>query len=67
MIFACCFKVYSTVSSRRFGCDLSDARGKGYLSRPMHTNTINKHLEDAELTPALKSLVTQSSLPLRGR
>ena len=64
-IFACCFKVYSTVSSRRFGCDLSDAHAKGYLSRPLHTNTINKHLEDAELTPALKALVTQSSLPLR--
>ncbi len=65
VIFACCFKVYSTVSSRRFGCDLSDAHGKGHLSRPMHTNTINKHLEDAELTPILKALVTQSSLPLK--
>lgn len=31
----------------------------------MHTNTINKHLEDAELTPILKVLVTQSSLPLK--
>ncbi len=65
MIFACCFKVYSTVSSRRFGCDLSDAHAKGYLSRSIHTNTINKHLEDAELTPFLKTLVAQSSLPLR--
>ena len=64
-IFACCFKVYSTVSSRRFGCDLSDAHAKGYLSRSIHTNTIIKHLEDAELTPFLKSLVTRSSLPLR--
>ena len=65
VVFACCFKVYSTVSSRRFGCDLSNAHGTGYLSRPMHTNTINKHLDNAALTPILKALVTQSSLPLR--
>jgi transposase len=64
-IFACAFKVYSTFSSRRFGSDLADAHAKGYLSRPMHPNTINKHLEDAELTPILKALVERSSLPLR--
>jgi predicted nucleic acid-binding Zn finger protein len=32
MIFAMAFKVYSTVSGRRFMTDLRDAHGKGYLS-----------------------------------
>src|SRR2546423_13775697 len=30
MIFASAFKVYSTVSGRRFMCDLKDAHGKGF-------------------------------------
>src|SRR5438105_7581938 len=33
MIFASKFKVYSTVSGRRFMCDLKDAQGKGFLMR----------------------------------
>lgn len=41
VVFACAFKVYSTVSSRRFACDLNDAHGRGYLSRPLHPNKIN--------------------------
>ncbi len=30
-VFAMTFKVYSTVSSRRFTCDLEDATAKGFL------------------------------------
>src|SRR5437879_6763850 len=37
-LFACTYKVYSTVSSRRFACDLNDAHEDGYLSRPLHCN-----------------------------
>jgi SWIM zinc finger len=33
MIFAAVYKVYSTVSSRRFMCDLKDAWVKGYISK----------------------------------
>ena len=40
MVFAVCFKVYSTVSARRFTCDLADAHSKGYLSRTPHFNSV---------------------------
>jgi len=64
VIFACVFKVYSAISSRRFGSDLLDAAEKGFLSKPMHPNRINALLEDPNLTPIFRKLVTTSSLPL---
>jgi transposase len=64
VVFACCFKVYSTFSSRRFGTDLDEAVEKGYMSRPMHPNKINCHMETEALTPVLRDLITRSSLPL---
>src|SRR5438034_2924462 len=33
MIFTAAYKVYSGVSSRRFGTDLEEARARGYISR----------------------------------
>ena len=36
MIFSACFKVYSTVSGRRFMSDLRDAQKKGYISKVPH-------------------------------
>ena len=65
VIFACAFKVYSTVSSRRFACDLADAHERGHMSRAMHPNKVNAYLEMPELTPILRRLITLSSLPLR--
>jgi transposase len=65
IVFACAFKVYSTFSSRRFACDLNDAHAKGYLTKPMHSNKCNTHLENPALTPLLKSLITRTSLPLK--
>jgi transposase len=59
------FKVFSTVSSRRFMCDLRDAHEKGYLSKPIHYNSINNYLETKEFTPILQDLIGRSSLPLR--
>lgn len=64
ILFACIYKVYSTFSSRRFGCDLLDAQKKGYLSKPMHPNKTNCHLENSKLTPILRRLITATSLPL---
>ena len=32
-VFSACFKVYSTVSGRRFMTDLTEAHGKGHISR----------------------------------
>ncbi len=65
MVYAACFKVYSTFSGRRFMTDLKDAHVKGYLTRMLHYNTIAKYLEMPELAPLLQELVTVSSLPLK--
>jgi transposase len=65
MIFASAFKVFSTVSSRRFACDLQDAHERGYLSSLMNSITISRYLEDERMTPILTNLVIQSSLPLK--
>ena len=65
MIFASTFKVYSTVSGRRFMCDLKDAHGKGYMMRAPHYNSISRYLENPTLTPFLRELIEVSSLPLQ--
>jgi transposase len=65
MIFATTFKVYSTVSQRRFICDLQDAHAKGYISKVPHFNSISNYLESETLTPYLKLLIEESSLPLQ--
>jgi transposase len=64
VIFAACFKVYSTMSARRFMSDLRDATQKGYLSRLPHFNSIFNALENPELTPILRAMITETSLPL---
>jgi transposase len=65
MVFACALKVYTTVSSRRFACDLQDAYRGGYLSHLMNSVSVCAYLENEQLTPVLQNLVVQSSLPLR--
>jgi len=64
-IFAACYKVYSTVSARRFMSDLRDATAKGYLSRLPHFNSIFNYLENPDLTPILREMITETSLPLK--
>jgi transposase len=64
MIFAMAFKVFSTVSGRRFASDLKDAHAKGYLSALPSYNTIFRYFESEMLTPYLKMLVEESALPL---
>jgi transposase len=63
--FACAFKVYSTLSTRRFACDLEDAFTVGYLTRRFHPQHINALMEDERLTPLLTDMIIQASLPLR--
>jgi transposase len=65
VVFACAAKVYSTISSRRFGSDLDDAADRGFLTEPMHPNKVNCHMENPDLFPVLKELVARSALPLR--
>jgi transposase len=59
------FKVYSTVSTRRFMCDLADAHERGHVSQVVHYNSICRHFENPELTPILRDLITRAALPLR--
>jgi transposase len=65
MVFACALKVFTTLSSRRFACDLADAHQRGYLSNLMNSVSICSYLENDLLTPVLKELIVTSSLPLR--
>jgi len=65
IVFAVAFKVYSTVSTRRFMTDLRHAYDLGYISRPMHYNSICGYLQQETLTPVLHQLIEQSSLPLK--
>jgi transposase len=63
-IFAAVFKVYSTLSGRRFTSDLCDAHDKGYISRVPHFNPVLRVFEKEETTDILKSLVALSAAPL---
>jgi transposase len=65
MIFAAVYKVYSTMSSRRFMSDLKEAWCKGYISKLPNYNSINHYLDMAELAPLLQWLITRSALPLK--
>ncbi len=64
-IFSAVFKVYSTVSSRRFMSDLAEAKRRGYVSVMPNFCLIIRALESEELTPLLKELIIESSLPLK--
>jgi transposase len=64
-IFSACYKVYSTVSGRRFMSDLRAAQFQGYISKAPHFNSIFNTLDNPELTPILTALITESSKPLK--
>ena len=64
-LFAVCFKVWSTLSSRRFNGDLERAHELGHLSRMVHPNKVSCFMEDPELTPLLRAMIVRSSLPLK--
>jgi transposase len=64
-VFAIVFKVYSTVSQRRFMSDLREANRRGFIAKVPHFNSISNYLENPELTSVLQSLISKSSLPLK--
>ncbi len=66
-VFSVVYKVWSTLSTRRFDCDLQDAVQRGYLSRTLHPNKINCFICEPELTPFLKAALAwcRGSLPLK--
>ncbi len=63
--FSAAFKVYSTISARRFMTDLRDAQSNGFISHAPHYNSLFRCLESETVTPIIQSLITISSLPLR--
>jgi transposase len=65
MVFCVAFKVYSTISSRRFACDLAEAQAKGYIDKAPHFNSVLNYLAMPELTPVLKAMIAESAMPLK--
>lgn len=64
-VFSVVFKVYSTVSARRFMSDLEEAASKGYVAKAPHYAAISDILETPSLTPILKALIAESARPLK--
>ena len=64
VVFGLVFKAYSTMSGRRFTCELKEAESRGLICKAAHYNSAFRYLENSELTPLLKSLIEQSASPL---
>jgi transposase len=64
ILFGCVFKVFSTYSARRFSGDLKEAQKNGFIDSPIHYNTILRYFEYEAITPILKMMIEESSLPL---
>lgn len=65
VIFSAAFKVYSTISGRRFMSDLGYAQSRGYITKTPHFNSIYNYFEMPSLTPYLHELIRQSAQPLK--
>src|SRR6266446_7788080 len=65
IIFASTFKIYSTVSGRRFQSDLQEAKRRGFLSKMPSYNSVFRYLEAEALTPYLYELIAASAMPLK--
>jgi hypothetical protein len=64
-VFAACYKVYSTLSARRFMTDLRGAHEQGYISKcPCH-NSVLGVFENEDVFAVLKLLVERSAMPLK--
>jgi transposase len=64
-IFAAVFKVYSTVSGRRFMSDLREAEKRGHVQKAPHYNSIFNYLENPNVEPILRALIAESARPLK--
>src|SRR6267142_3094178 len=65
IIFASTFKIYSTVSGRRFQSDLQEAKRRGFLSKMPAYNSVFRYLESEALTPYLYEMIAASAMPLK--
>jgi len=64
-IFSATFKVYSTVSGRRFMSDLRAAHDRGHVSRVPCYNSIFNVMDAEETDGVLDRLIVESALPLK--
>jgi hypothetical protein len=64
-IFAATFKVYSTVSGRRFMSDLRAAHERGHVDRVPCYNSIFNVMDDPETAGVFDLLIGESALPLK--
>lgn len=65
-VFSSVYKIYSTISGRRFTTDLREAQRRGYVSTTPNFSSVYRFLESDELTPVLHQLIVEASLPLKG-
>jgi transposase len=65
VVFTVVAKVYSTMSGRRFTCDLRNAEEREFIGKAPHYNSAFRYLESPDLTPILKQLVEETSQPLK--
>jgi transposase len=64
-IFSAIYKVYSTVSGRRFMSDLTAAHESGFIGRLPCYNSIFKVFESEETTEVLMELIGVTAAPLK--
>jgi hypothetical protein len=64
-VFCATLKAYSTLSTRRFMSDLRAAQERGLITKAPHHRSVFRLLENPTLTPILRDLIIQNSLPLK--
>ena len=62
--FCAIFKVYSTMSARRFMGDLTDAKDSGYVTKVPHFNSVLNFFDTESATAVLQEFVERSAAPL---
>ena len=65
VVFSAVYKVYSTMSTRRFMSDLRVAEANELIAKAPSCASNYRSLENPELTGLLKDLIEQSASPLR--
>ncbi len=65
VVFGMVYKSYTTMSGRRFMSAIRDAKTKELVEKTPSFTSGFRYLENADLTPILKTLIEQSASPLR--
>ncbi len=65
MIFCCVVKCYHNKSSRRNTGYMDLAKGKNYIKKVPHFNTVLSYYRNPNMTNLLKHLIEQSGIPLK--